>query len=90
MRAVFALDNYGKYEEPVISKIKLKDDLEFCCRLMGQDKTTATETIDNLMKKMQASTQYPAPDLSKIDQQQILSVIDDLTKKITAKKEGDS
>jgi hypothetical protein len=42
------------------------------------------------MKKMQASTQYPAPDLSKIDQQQILSVIDDLTKKITAKKEGDS
>ncbi|MAJ82511.1 MAG: phosphoesterase [Legionellales bacterium] len=90
VRAVFALDNYGKYEEPVISKIKLKDDLEFCCRLMGQDKTTATETIDNLMKKMQASTQYPAPDLSKIDQQQILSVIDDLTKKITAKKEGDS
>ncbi|MAH61226.1 MAG: phosphoesterase [Legionellales bacterium] len=87
LKKVFSLDDYGPFEEPVISKNAIREDLEFCARLMGMDKTSASESIESLLKKMQASTQYPEPDLSKIDVPQIIEAIDKVKSQINESKE---
>ncbi len=61
--------------DPIINRSVFKEDLEFALRLMGKSKTAAEADIDQLIKKMNASTQYPQPDLSKINTKEMIEVI---------------
>lgn len=64
---VMPTDDIDLFQQPVIARKKIQNQLEFILRLMGYDRTSALSQIDKLAIRMQQSTKYSQPDLSEVN-----------------------